>query len=163
MNKEETDVQTQLRLNALSQVKYAGKALALWETLTAAYSQVPADVKEAFIKVQNFFIEKEMKAYRNLFTLVTIASEDTEAATLALERFLATDMAVMHFWTHNGEFPGSWLDKDEERIRSLFKKVEREVRGKRNYTKKEPELKKEETPKPEPEKRQKYRRKRSSR
>lgn len=131
------EMQAQLRTKALAQVKYADKALALWETLTAAYNQVPSDVRDAFIKVKMFFIEKEMNAYRNLFMLTSIVSEDIEAANMAMERFLAVDMAIMHLWSHNGEFPGSWLEKDEKKIRDYFKKVEREVRGKRSTIKEE--------------------------
>lgn len=137
MEKRE-EVENSLRTKTLSHVKYAEKALALLETLSVAYSQVPSDVRESFIKIQNFFIEKELSAYRNLLLIVTIIGdeENKEATRMSLKRFLTNDMAIMHFWSHTGEMPGSWLSKDEQELRDLFKEIERELSGKRKYVKK---------------------------
>ena len=142
MDREET--KRALRIKALSHVKYAERSLALWETLTAAYDQVPIDVKEAFLKVKSFLIDKEMHAYRSLLLLISIMGDDEsqEATRMAFKRFLSADMSIMHFWSHNGEIPGSWLDKDERLLRELFKEIERDISGKRKYSKKpEPKVK----------------------
>lgn len=137
MDREEA--KSTLRIKALSHVKYAERSLALWETLTAAYDHVPSDVKEAFLKVKAFFVDKEMHAYRNLLLLVSTMGDDEnqEATRIAFKRFLSSDMSIMHFWSHNGETPGSWLDKDEKLLRELFKEIERDISGKRKYSKKE--------------------------
>jgi hypothetical protein len=130
ITKEDKD---DLRVKVLSQVKYAEKALSLLETLSAAYTQVPSDIREAFIRVKSFFVEKELNAYRDLLLIVNLIGDDeeNEATRKAIKRFLSVDMSIMHFWSHNGEIPGSWLDKDEKRLRELFKEIEKEVGGKR--------------------------------
>ena len=135
IEKEDKD---SLRINVLSQVKYAEKALALLETLTIAYNQVPSDIKDAFTRIKSFFIEKELTAYRNMLLIINLIGDDEEreATRKAFKRFLSADMSIMHFWSHNGEMPGSWLDKDEKRLRELFKEIEKEVGGKRKITKK---------------------------
>jgi hypothetical protein len=127
-----------LRAKVLSHVKYAEKALALLETLSVTYIQIPFDVKDAFIKIKSFFIEKELNAYRDLLLIIDVIgdNENQEATRMAFKRFLSADMSIMHFWNHNGEAPGSWLDKDEERIRGLFKEVERELNRKHKPTSK---------------------------
>jgi len=129
INKEDKN---DLRVKVLSQVKYAEKALALLETLSVAYNQVPSDIREAFMKVKSFFIEKELNAYRDLLLIVSLVGDDeeNEATRKAIKRFLSLDMSIMHFWSHNGETPGSWLDKDEKKLRELFKELEKET-GKR--------------------------------
>jgi len=137
INREEE--QKALRTKVLSHVKYAEKSLALLETLSAAYSQVPSDVKDAFSKIQSFFIERELNAHRNLLLILATVGddEDQEATKMAFKRFLSVDMSIMHFWSHNGEIPGTWLDKDESRLRELFKEVERDLNGKRRYIKRD--------------------------
>jgi len=133
------DIPDALRIKSLAQVKFAEKALALWETLSSAYDAPPSHVREAFVKVQHFFIEKELQAYRNLFMLTTVFGdiENQEAAQLAIKRFLSVDMSIMHMWSHNGDIPGSWLGEDEVKIRDCFKQVAKELTGKRGYVKKE--------------------------
>lgn len=130
------DIKDELRIKSLSQVRYAEKALSLWETLSASYDSLPIDVKNAFLHVKQFLIRKELDAYRNLLTITVLLGEEEkrEVSKMVVKRFLATDLSVMHFWSCNGETPGSWLDSDEALIRECFKEMAKEITGKRKYS-----------------------------
>lgn len=140
-------IKNELRLRALSQVKYAEKNLALWETLSASYDSIPLDIKTAFLTVKQFLIRKELDAYRNLMSLVVVTGEDenSEVAKMVIKRFLSTDMSVMHYWSHNGETPGNWLDSDEKLIRECFKEMAKSLTGKRKYSPRKSKKKKGDT------------------
>ena len=140
--KVKVEVPENLRTQAISQVMYANSALAQWERMAHLYSEDkpnrPASVTEAFTVVRNWLIEKELKAYRNLFMTVSVwgDTEDQAARRLAIKRFLQEDMTIAHFWTSTGELPYSWLKEDEAMIRECIAEVERGLTGKRKYTRK---------------------------
>ena len=140
MKKENKDgVPDDLKVKALAQVKYATSALAQWERMSQLYSEDlprrPQSVRDAFVEVRNWLIEKELAAYRNLFLTVSIwgDTEDTAAKRLAIKRFLQEDMTISHIWSDTGEFPCKWLIEDENLIRACVAEVEQELTGKRKY------------------------------
>ena len=123
-SKSPEELKKEVIISTLSQVKYAEKALHLWESLFNAYDKLPHEVSESFHKVQQFFIHKELESYRNLFMASTVFSSDDSVAAKekALKRFLSKDSQVIHLWTPDGQSPGSWLAEDEETIRKIKKK-----------------------------------------